>query len=48
MDVVMLVIARPLVLLALLTIAYGVSKGIARLIPEGPIKRALYKRRALY
>jgi hypothetical protein len=48
MHIVLLTIVRPLVLLALLLIAYGLSRAIYRLIPTGPLKDFLYRRRRLY
>lgn len=41
------IVLRPLVLVALLLAAVYVSRPLARLIPDGRIKRALYARQAL-
>jgi len=39
---------RPFVALVLLTLAWGIAKGLNFVIPEGPMKRFLYKPRRLY
>jgi hypothetical protein len=48
MDTVLLVLVRPLFMLVLLAIATAISMLLHRIIPDGPIKRVLYKRRKLY
>jgi uncharacterized membrane protein len=48
MHTVLLVLVRPLFLFVLLGVAVGISMLLHRVIPDGPVKRALYKRRRLY
>lgn len=48
MHTVLGVLIRPLVLLVMLTIAWGLAKLLDRVIPDGRVKRFLYKPRRPY
>lgn len=42
------VLLRPFIILTFLTIAWGVAKLLDRVIPDGRVKRFLYKPRGLH
>jgi len=48
MHMMLSVLLRPFIILIFLTIAWGAAKLLDRVIPEGRVKRFLYKPRGLH